>query len=197
LQASLLEERLMASDLGVDVLYASTLPRARETAAYVERALGLTAIFDDEWQELRPGEADGMATSEWQTRYGGFRWGFEDPYRPFAPGGESWATFLLRIGGALTRLVTRHPDQTVAVVCHGGVLEASFLHAFGLGPASTRLVRFAPLNTSITHWRYHPASGDTPSFWALITFNDAAHLQVRGVEDESREAMPTPVQESI
>lgn len=194
-QAALLEERLVASDLRADVLYASTLPRARQTAEYVSRALGLDPIYDDEWQELRPGEADGLSIAEWEARYGRLEWGFGDPFRPFSPGGESWGLFLVRVGGALTRLVGRHPGQRVAVICHGGVLEASFFHAFGLGPMASRLVRFDPLNTSITHWRYHPSGPLGVPYWTLITFNDAAHLQTERVGDASRQAVPTPVSE--
>lgn len=192
-QAALLETRLAASAIRADVLYASTLPRARQTAEYVARALKLPVQFDDEWQELRPGEADGMSVAEWEHRYGGYEWGFADPYQPFSPGGESWAAFLIRVGGAITRLVQRHPDQTVAVVCHGGVLEGSFFHAFGLGPTGGRGVRFSPLNTSITHWRYHPIGPLGVPYWTLITFNDAAHLQTERVGDASRQAVPTPV----
>ncbi len=195
-QASLLEARLRAQGPRADLLYASTLPRARETAEYVARALGLPVEHDNEWQELRPGEADGLAVAEWEERYGGreFATG-RDPYRPFAPGGESWATFLVRVGRALVGVVARHPEQRVAVVCHGGVLDASFYHAFGLGPTGNR-VRFQPLNTSITHWRYQPGDGaggaeDAPS-WTLVTFNDAAHLR-EGAE-APREAVPTPVE---
>ena len=180
------------------MLYASTLPRARETAEYVARALGLPVEHDDEWQELRPGEADGLSVAEWEERHGGREFASgRDPYRPFAPGGESWATFLVRVGRALVGAVARHPGQRVAVVCHGGVLEASFYHAFGLGPNGNR-VRFQPLNTSITHWRYQPGDGaggpeDAPS-WTLVTFNDAAHLR-EGAE-APREAVPTPVEET-
>ncbi len=194
-QAALLEQRLVASDLGIDVLYSSTLPRARQTAEYVARALGLPAIYDDDWQELRPGEADGLSIAEWEARYGRLEWGFGDPFRPFSPGGESWGLFLVRVGGALTRLMARHPGQQVAVVCHGGVLEASFFHAFGLGPMAARLVRFDPLNTSITHWRYHPTGPLGVPYWTLVTFNDAAHLQIEQIGDASRQAVPTPVSE--
>ena len=193
-QAARLAARLAAGEIRADALYTSTLPRAVETAEYVGRALGLTPLPDDEWHELRPGEADGASVEEWRARYGGRE--FEtatDPYRPFAPGGESWATFLLRVGRALSRVVARHRGETVAVVCHGGVLEAAFYHAFGLGPTANR-VSFAPLNTSITHWRHHPAEEGGAPRWALVAFNDAAHL--RPAEAEApREAVPTPAAE--
>ena len=195
-QAGLLEARLRAEGLRADILYASTLPRALETAGYVERALGLPMVPADDLHELRPGEADGLSVEQWRARYGGFDgpMSLVDPFRPFSPGGESWATFLVRAGAALRGLVVRHPDATVVAVCHGGILEASFFLAFGLGATGNR-VTFAPLNTSITHWRYaQDASGRDR--WTLVTFNDAAHLEAARVPARApRPAVPTPADE--
>lgn len=144
-QAALLEERLRAERLGADQLYVSTLPRALETGAYVARALQLPMHGDDELQELRPGEADGLTVDEWRTRFRGEDPASEaDPFQKFSPGGESWAGFLVRAGGALARLVARHPDETVVAVCHGGVLEASFHLAFGVGASGWRSRRSTP-----------------------------------------------------
>jgi broad specificity phosphatase PhoE len=191
-QAGLLEERLRTERLGADQLYVSTLPRALETGEYVERALQLAVHGDDDLQELRPGEADGLSVEEWRARFGGpDTLTVADPFRPFSPGGESWAGFLVRAGGALARLVACHPDETVVAVCHGGVLEASFFLAFGLSGTGHR-VTFAPLNTSITHWR-HRLGSDGQSEWTLVTFNDAGHLSGLGLPDAPpHEAVPTP-----
>jgi len=194
-QAELLEERLRSEELNADQLYVSTLPRALETGEYVSRALQLPVQRDEELQELRTGEADGLSVDEWRTRFG-----WEDghltskPFQPFSPGGESWSAFLVRAGAALTRLVERHPGETVVAVCHGGVLEASFFLAFGLGGAGNR-VSFAPLNTSITHWRHQLGHDDRPE-WTLVTFNDAGHLAGADLQKEPpREAVPTPPEE--
>ena len=189
-QAKLLEERLRADGLRADQLYVSTFPRALETGAYVSRALQLPMQPDDELQELRPGEADGLSVEEWQSRFGVPEGSAAaDPFRPFSPGGESWATFLVRAGGALAALVQRHADQTVVAVCHGGVLEASFFLAFGIGGTGTR-VAFAPLNTSITHWRYE-RDEDFHEKWTLVKFNDSGHLAGEDLPEESpKEAVP-------
>jgi broad specificity phosphatase PhoE len=195
-QAELLEERLRSEALRADQLYVSTLPRSLETGDYVARALRLPIQRDDDLQELRPGEADGLSVDEWQARYADPDTTHlaDHPFRAFSPGGESWAEFLVRAGGALARLVARHEDETIVAVCHGGVLEASFYLAFGLGGTGSR-VAFAPLNTSITHWR-HRRGSDGRSEWTLVTFNDAGHLAVEGVPEESaREAVPTPPDE--
>ena len=175
-QCRLLEERLTNQPMHVDRLVSSTLPRALETAGYVARALGLPVLPDEGLHELRPGEADGLTVPEWRARYraGEEAPGTRDPYRVFSPGGESWALFLARAGGALTRLVARHRDETVVVVCHAGVVEASFALAFGLG-ASARRVDCAPLNTSLTHWRHRSGPAGEPE-WTLASFNDARHL---------------------
>jgi probable phosphoglycerate mutase len=191
-QARLLEKRLREEQLRADRLYASTLPRAVETAEYVARALQLPVQYTDELQELRPGAADGMAVDDWRERYGEAEF---DPFRAFAPGGESWAGFLVRVGAALTDLVDRHPDETVVAVCHGGVVEASFSLVFGLGGSSDR-VSFATLNTSITRWR-HRRGAQGRREWTFVTFNDAGHLAGAATPTESpREAVPTPPDEA-
>lgn len=196
-QAGLLEERLRAERLRADRLYASTLPRALQTADYVARALQLPVLPDDELHELRPGEADGLTVQEWRDRFGGFDGPMAtvDPFRVFSPGGESWAAFLVRAGAALAGLVTRHPEETVVAVCHGGVLEASFHLAYGLGGTGNR-VALATLNTSITHWRHRRGPAGRPE-WTLVTFNDAAHLSDTSLPVEpAHDAVPTPVDEA-
>jgi probable phosphoglycerate mutase len=173
-QAELLRDRLRSENLTADVLYASTLPRAQETARYVAEALKLPIKDDDDLQELRVGEADGMSNADWAARWpelGESMWA--NPFQEFAPGGESWATFLARVGAALTAVVRRHPDQRVVAVTHGGVINAAFALAFGLGPTTLR-VRIDPENTSLNRWQYDP-DPDQPR-WALRSFNDACHL---------------------
>ncbi|MET0695288.1 MAG: histidine phosphatase family protein [Propionibacteriaceae bacterium] len=190
-QAAALERRLTKEPIPADHLYASTLPRALETAAYVSRALGLPFERDDEVQELRPGLADGMSMDEWLATYPGWQDGpLRNPFHPMAPEGESWAQFLVRAGAALTRLVRRHPGETVVVVTHGGVIESSFYLALGLGPTSDR-VRYSPRNTCLTHWRYldEPDGGLR---WDLVTFNDAWHLNDPEAGEPPRDAVPTP-----
>lgn len=172
-QARRLADRLRAEAFRPDRLYASTLARAQQTAAEVGSAIGLPVIDDPELHELRPGEADGLSRDEWLERWPGLDDGpWRLPFQPMSTGGESWVMFLARAGTALTRLVHDHPDETVAAVCHGGVIEASFYLAFGLG-GSVNPVAFLPTNTGLTHWRYEASA---PAPWTLISFNDATHL---------------------
>jgi probable phosphoglycerate mutase len=194
-QAQLLEKRLREEELHADQLYASTLPRALETAEYVARALDLRVQPDDELHELRPGEADGLTVNQWRERYWPRPPAVRDAFTPLAPGGESWVAFLARAGAAIAALVDRHPGQTVVAVCHGGVIEASFYLAFGLGGSADR-VSFAVLNTSITRWR-HRRGPDGRREWTAVTLNDAGHLSGADTSTESpHQAVPTPPDEA-
>ncbi|HEX5571400.1 MAG TPA: histidine phosphatase family protein, partial [Ktedonobacterales bacterium] len=71
MQAERLRDRLAATgEIAADALIASTLPRAWQTAEIVAPALGLPIIPDDDAQELRPGEADGLNVADFLERYG-------------------------------------------------------------------------------------------------------------------------------
>jgi probable phosphoglycerate mutase len=116
-----------------------------------------------------------------------------DPFRPFAPGGESWAQFLLRVGAALNRIANEHAGKHVVVVCHGGIIDGSMLCFFGI---STQIVdyriEFSTHNTAITHWERVTRTGPgwemhpgTPTRWRLAGYNDIAHLREIGARTQA------------
>lgn len=176
-QAERLRDRLAATgEIAADVLIASTLPRARQTAEIVAPALGLSIIWDDEVQELRPGEADGLSLAEFRERYGSPEYE-ANPFRPLSPGGESWASFLVRVATAYQRIVSAHDGKRIVIVCHGGVIDASF-QVFGeMNLLAPKRLDFDTRNTSITHWQRHQREGHPPR-WRLMRYNDAAHLDL-------------------
>jgi broad specificity phosphatase PhoE len=47
------------------------------------------------------------------------------------PGGESQARLMARAAAVFDDIVAAHPDTTVAVVSHGGTLNAYLAHLFG------------------------------------------------------------------
>lgn len=183
-QAHALAERLAMGEIPAEVLYASTLPRARQTAEIVADALKLPVAWDDELHELRPGESDGMHISEARTRYEGFRRFLDDLYTPIAPGAESWGIFQARVSAVLERLTRQHAGQNIVVVAHGGVIEVSFLHFLGLGPQARTRAAFHGRNTAITHWSHQESGGRLE--WRLVAHNDHYHL--RALEGVTRQA---------
>jgi probable phosphoglycerate mutase len=186
-QAERLRDRLAEGrEIPADVLIASTLPRARQTAQIIAPALGLPIIFDDEVQELRMGEADGMSHAEFDETFGRPDFG-RQPTRPVAPGGESWSSFMLRVATTLERIAEEHAGKHVVIVCHGGVIDGSLIYFFGLDGLRLPRVRFYTRNTSITCW--HLLGDETsygqpaPPRWRLEYYNDAIHLREVGARE--------------
>ena len=188
LQAEVVARRLQSESFAPDVIVASTIRRARETATVVAHALGRSVdAFDPDLEEVRPGDAEGMTWDQYFAFYGAVEgW---DPAVPFAPNGEPWAHFAARVSATLDRLATDHRGQTVLVVAHGGVTDASVFHFFGLDPYIRAPIDFESAHTSLTEWelRNYP-SGASPletsaevaappvQRWRLVRYNDAAHL---------------------
>lgn len=178
-QAERLRDRLAAtSEIVADALIASTLPRAMQTAQIIAPALGLEIIPDDEVQEMRIGEADGLRVKEYLERYGPFKDSREDPYSPLAPGGESWGSFVTRVGAELHRIADAYEGKTVVVVCHGGVVDASLLLGLGMATVAPAIGQFHTHNTSITEWERGLLSQRAHiKRWRLIRYNDDLHTR--------------------
>lgn len=180
-QAQRLRDRLVASgEIAADILISSTMLRAKQTAEIIAPALGLPIIFDDEVQEQRPGEALNMREEEFREKFGPVE--FEQkPYFRLAPGAETWVEFALRAGKALQRITREHEGKTIVVICHGGIIDASFLLFLGLSSLQYPQILFDTHNTSITHW-YKERNDwveqlNLPVSWILECYNDAMHLR--------------------
>jgi broad specificity phosphatase PhoE len=171
-QAEALRDHL--SDTGrvhPDILLASILPRAIETAEIIAPGLGLRSVRQEcGLCEVHTGEADGLAWTEYSARYGSFDMEIE-PERVFAPGGESWTSFHERVRQMLIRIADEFAGQTVVAVCHAGVIMASMRVLFGIPhPGTGALLR--PANTGLTEWEHDPAYNR----WVLHSFNEHTHL---------------------
>ena len=76
----------------------------------------------------------------------------------------------MRAGGRLRRIAHEHPGERVVVVCHGGIIGASFVALGNLPDPRGNVLTHETVNTSITEWRF------TGEHWRLVRYNDAAHL---------------------
>jgi probable phosphoglycerate mutase len=192
-QAERLRDRLRGGEIKAELLIASTLPRARQTAAIIQPSLGLPITLDDEVQELMLGEADGMTSTEAWAQFGTPDFD-QFPLRPIAPGGESWGDFTLRASRALTRITAEHAGKRIVVVCHGGIIDCSFIHFFRMPGLVVPPTDFHTRNTSITHWEQIERRGRT--FWRLNSYNDIGHLAdipaIESIRWEDTELAPEP-----
>ncbi len=188
-QASGLARRLARTGElgGVGALYASVLPRAVETAEILAPGLvGPDGVpppvtTDCGLCELHPGEADGLTWEEYLARFTEPDWD-ADPAAPIAPGGEGWTGFVARAATALERVVAAHRGETVVVVTHAGVVEASLLRFLPVDPKVPRLALHT-MHASLTVWqrlgddvtdRGSFGIGGTRRRWLLVRYNDAA-----------------------
>jgi probable phosphoglycerate mutase len=170
-QAAALADRLKRTgELGPTALIASNYARAIETAEILAPALGgVPVAIDADFGEHDPGpECDGLTFEAFIDRYGRPNWE-DDPYEITFPGGETLADFHYRVGRAVHRVAHEHEDATAVVVCHGGVIDATFRQLLRLPMSGAFELRAT--NTSITE-----LSRIRVGRWQLVRYNDAAHL---------------------
>ena len=151
----------------IDVLYVSPLRRAVQTAEPVAEKLGLEAIVDDELAEfdrhshfyIPIEELKQEKDERWDDMLAG-RWGVDGEVDP--------ATFQAVVVEAVERVIAAHRGQTVAIVCHGGVINAYFAQLLNLDFP----MFFEPAYTSIS--RVLASSGGHRQ---VKSINEHAHVR--------------------
>ncbi len=172
----------VVAQLGPTVVYASTASRARATAAYIARPLGLEVQVDERLVEVDHGFLDGMNGEEMRAQYGDFirRWREEDPTDIEIPGGESLGQAQQRMVEAAEAIHQAHRGETVAVVSHNLALRTLMCHALGVPLRSWRVLRIDLASLSIVEVR-------DGGRWAVVGLNERCHLT---------EAAPSPIEDA-
>ncbi|WP_397534405.1 histidine phosphatase family protein [Roseateles sp.] len=161
---------------GVDVIYASDLARARQTAEAVAQQLGLAVQLEPGLRERGFGLFEGLTWAEIETRWPAEseRWRRRDPQFA-AQGGESLQDFYARAVAAVEALASRHPGQTVLIVAHGGVLDCLYRAA---ARQSLQAARTWTLGNASINRLLYSQSGLT-----LVGWNDDNHLAGLSLDD--------------
>lgn len=150
-------------------LYVSDLLRAQQTADPVARALGLASVADAALREQCFGHVDGMRVDDIKAQHPQAWEGWLRFHEDFCmPGGESTRQFHARVMDAVARMVAAHPEQTLVVVTHGGVLDMIYRTARSLGLSGPRQSDIP--NAGLNRVRVH-AGGIEILSWA-----DVQHL---------------------
>lgn len=120
---------------GVDVVLASPLQRAYDTAAAAAKALALDVTVDDDLIETDFGAWEGLTFREASQRDPELhrRWLSDTSVPP--PGGESFDQVAVRVLRAQQRIVAEYPGQTVLVVSHVTPIKTLLRAALGAGPS--------------------------------------------------------------
>ncbi len=171
-QARALAERWKSENVKFDLILASPLVRAKETAEIIAAAVGANVEFDPVLLERHIGEMEGLTAEEVRKRP---QPPYITPYDPIGGEGEGdWALFL-RAGQALHSLL-RRPPGSYLIVSHGGLLNQLMNAIVGIAPhVDPSGVRFRFDNTAFARVIYFPFQHR----WAIEALNDHAHLNDR------------------
>jgi probable phosphoglycerate mutase len=164
-QAAAVADRLQHED--ISAIYVTTLQRTAQTAAPLAEKLDITPVVEPDLREVHLGEWEGGV---FRTRVAeGHPIALEMRLQQrwdVIPGAEPADAFRERVRRGITSIASRHPDQTVVVVSHGGTMGEIIAIATG-----GRSFAFnGSDNASISQL---VVLGDA---WILRRFNDTAHL---------------------
>jgi broad specificity phosphatase PhoE len=141
----------------VDVVYASDLARARETAEIAAGRLGVDLHLDARLRERSFGAWEGLTSAEIEER-------FADAHRRWKSGegfgaddAEPFDAFAARIHAFLDDVLARHPTDEVLVVAHGGSIRV--IHALAMGLDYVRDHRSIPAVDNCALARYAARNG--------------------------------------
>ncbi|MGI0134970.1 MAG: histidine phosphatase family protein, partial [Candidatus Micrarchaeaceae archaeon] len=172
-QAEHLRDRLAGSgEIQADVLISSSMRRARQTAEIIAPALGLPILSNDEVQEWRFPEDEALNVDDYVEHFKNIPHD-QKPFFQIMPGAESWVQFMLRACTSLNQLTQQYRGKTIVVVCHGGVIDASFHFFFHLSTLHLSPTYFDTHNASLTHWYRTEEAGYQPPSWTLESYNDS------------------------
>ena len=179
----------LAGDGRYDELLVSPLPRARETAAPIAAATGLSPQVIDDIQEITGDDWEGTPGEELQALFEAERQRPMEEWWDGFTGGETFHHFHDRISGAMDRILTerglrKRPEPQlwdivddpgrILIVAHGGTDAVALGHLLGLEPTPWEWERFRSPHASIS--RIESSSLAGASILALTSFADVNHL---------------------
>ena len=145
----------------IDAIYVSPLRRAVETAEPLEQALGVKATVEpgiveyDDGHGYIPMEELKQNRDQWRKAMKGFD-------------EADLSEFRQTVATTIKSIIGNHRGQTVALVCHGGVINAWAAEVLGLD----RTMFFGPEYTSINRFR-----ASSSGVHSITSLNESAHLR--------------------
>jgi broad specificity phosphatase PhoE len=166
---------------GLEVIVASTMRRAQETARGINEVLGLPVETDPDLQELRQSDAFYASRGDFGDT-ATLNWMPTAPRDHAEPGAESFEQMLGRVTRVRDRMEARAGDERILLVSHYGFIHfflglALFGDAFG--PEHLIPLWYAAhANTGISVFERRNRQMDGIDFdgWHLTTWNDQGHL---------------------
>ena len=161
-----------------DVIYASDLQRARDTAQAVADAHAMQVEIDSALRERCYGAFEGLMYDEISQRFPSAfeQWRARDPHARFPEGerkAETAQEFYARSVDAVTKLAQRHSGEKILILTHGGVLDCLYRAAHSMSISAERA--FDMKNAAINRLRWDGQQMHVV-LWAEIAHLDALSL---------------------
>jgi broad specificity phosphatase PhoE len=139
----------------IDALYASPMRRAQLTLAPFADHCPRPAVIRPGLREVDFGDWTGLTWEQVHARHtvSAFRW-LEMIEAAAIPNAESGASWRARTEPCVREMLDAHPGQTVAVVCHGGVIR--MMVALLLELPLSAMAKFDFEYASLTRIDVHP-----------------------------------------
>jgi broad specificity phosphatase PhoE len=165
-QAIRAADRLHA--LGATAVYSSHLLRANATATAIAHRLGIEPVVTQDVAEYHFGEMSGATYAEIRERFGTIA----NPAERVYPGEEGRDVFFARVTNAVFRIAEAHPEETVAIVSHGGPIALFCQYVLGL--PYKRPMPFSIDNCSFSV--IGVVASESERELRLLRLNDTCHL---------------------
>lgn len=138
-----------------DAIYASPMQRVQQTLAPCLNNGAPAPVIMGKLHEVDFGDWTGLNFAEVQERFGAQASSWLDQlHAGTIPNAETAANYRTRIEPCVREILQRHPDQRVAVFCHGGVIRQMLAILLDLPLPKT--AGFEIDYTSITEIEVHP-----------------------------------------
>ena len=163
---------LRLKDEPIAAVYCSDMHRAIRTAEGIAQPHGLQPIARPALREMDHGQWEGLVHKDVETRFAqDYRRWDADPLLSPPPGGESGLAVLARALPELSRIVSDHPGQTVAVASHKATNRLLLCAILGIDPRLYRARIGQDLGClNVIDFR-------TPAHGRVLLLNDISHCR--------------------
>ena len=154
----------------VDVIYASDLTRALETATPLAARFGLTVTPDPLLRELNFGAWEGQSFNDVNAENpDAMKQFYNDPERAGIPHSEPFPDFQKRVAGRVREIVAEQRGKRIVIVSHGASIR--ILLADILAMPIRSIWHISQFNTAVNKIRF-----EDDGFAVVTLMNDTSHL---------------------
>lgn len=167
-QANLLKEKVQNS---FDYIYSSPLKRALDTANIICSNKNIKPKVEPNLREINFGEWEGLTPKEIEELYpeNFIKWKSDELTAPICGGDLSLKLASVRALKAILKIINKHKNKKIIIVCHGGIIKAGLIGLFNWKMTMYHQIILG--NTSICKLTF-----DDDLIPTLVTLNDTSHL---------------------